>query len=199
VLQPDGPPDGFIQRFLEARGPGIHHVTFKVPDLAIAAARVRSLGYDVMGYSDESPDWKECFLHPRQAQGIVVQLAESHLELEPEEMRALAFPASPDAPDAPADVVGLRVSATSEKRARRQWETALGGACEKGPEGLCFRWPDAPLRIAVDVDPAAPEGPVAIEIAAPLPRALPEGPHPVLGASFVTVGSDAPYPVAASP
>jgi hypothetical protein len=126
-----------------------------VPDLAIAAARVRSLGYDIMCYSDESPDWKECFLHPRRAQGIVIQLAESHLELEPEEMRALAFPASPEAPD-------------------------------------------APLRIAVDVDPATPEGPVAIEIAAPLPRALPEGPHPVLGAPFVAALSDALSPTATS-
>jgi len=198
VLQPQGFPDGFAQRFLETRGPGIHHVTFKVPDLAAAAARVRSLGYDIVGYSDEFPSWKECFLRPKQAQGIVVQLAESHLELEPEEMQILEFPASPAAPAEPADVVGLRVSATSEKQARRLWETVLGGACETGPEDLCFRWPDAPLRIAVHVDPAAPEGPLAIEIAAPLPCALPEGPHPVLGASFVAVGSDAPSPVATS-
>jgi methylmalonyl-CoA/ethylmalonyl-CoA epimerase len=199
VLQPDGNPDGFAQRFLETRGPGIHHVTFKVLDLAAAAARVRSLGYDIVGYSDEFPAWKECFLRPKQAQGIVVQLAESHLELEPEEMRMLAFPASPAAPAEPADVVGLRLSATSERQARHLWETVLGGACETGPEGLCFRWPDAPLRIAVRVDPAAPEGPLAIEIAAAPPRTLPEGPHPVLGASFVTVGSDAPSPVATSP
>jgi methylmalonyl-CoA/ethylmalonyl-CoA epimerase len=199
VLQPQGLPDGFVQRFLEAHGPGIHHVTFKVPDLAVAAARVRSLGYDIVGYSDEFPGWKECFLHPKQAQGIVVQLAESHPELEPEEMHDLAFPASPAAPAEPADVVGLRVSAISEKQARRQWEIVLGGACETGPGRLCFRWPDAPLRIAVHVDPAAPEGPLAIEIAAPLPRALPEGPHPVLGASFVAVASDDPSPVATSP
>jgi catechol 2,3-dioxygenase-like lactoylglutathione lyase family enzyme len=199
VLQPDGSPDGFVQRFLEARGPGIHHVTFKVPDLAVAAARARSLGFDITGYSDEFPGWKEFFLHPKQAQGIVVQLAESHPELEPEPTQTLAFPASAAAPAAPADVVGLRVSATSERTARRQWETVLGGACERGPGGLCFRWPDAPLRIAVEVDPAAPEGPLAIEIAAALPRALPEGPHPVLGAHFVAaVGSDAPAPAATS-
>ena len=36
VLEPDGPPDGFLHRFLAARGPGIHHVTFKVPDLRAA-------------------------------------------------------------------------------------------------------------------------------------------------------------------
>jgi methylmalonyl-CoA/ethylmalonyl-CoA epimerase len=199
VIHPHGPPGGFVERFLEARGPGIHHVTFKVPDLAVAAARVRSLGYGIVGYSDELPSWKECFLHPKQAQGIVVQLAEAHPEIEPEEMHNLAFPASPAAPAERVDVVGLRVSVTTEKRARRQWETVLGGACETGSGGLCFHWPDSPLRIAVEVDPSAPEGPVAIELAAPLPRTLPEGPHPVLGVSFVAVGSDAPSPVATSP
>jgi len=40
IIEPDGPPGGFVHRFLEARGPGVHHVTFKVPDLAAAAARV---------------------------------------------------------------------------------------------------------------------------------------------------------------
>ncbi len=192
VLQPQGLPDGFVQRFLEARGPGIHHVTLKVPDLAAAAARMRSLGYSVVGYSDVVPSWKECFLHPKQAQGIVIQLAEAHPELEPEEMHNLAFPASPAARAEPVDIVGLRVSATSEEDARRQWETVLGGACETGPGGLFFRWPDSPLGITVHVDPATPEGPLAIEIAAPLPRALPEGPHPVMGVAFVAVGGNAP-------
>jgi methylmalonyl-CoA/ethylmalonyl-CoA epimerase len=198
VLQPDGPPDSFAQRFLEARGPGIHHVTFKVPALAAAAARMRSLGFSVVGYSDMEPSWKEFFLHPKQAQGIVVQLAEAHPEFEPEEMHYRAFPASPTARAEPVDVVGLRVSATSEEDARRQWETVLGGACETGPGGLCFRWPDSPLGITVDVDPAAPEGPLAIEIAAPLPRALPEGPHPALGAAFVEVGGGEPPSTALS-
>jgi methylmalonyl-CoA/ethylmalonyl-CoA epimerase len=139
VLQPDGPPDGFAHRFLEARGPGIHHVALKVPDLAVAAARVGSLGFDIVGYSDADPSWKECFLHPKQAQGIVVQLAEAHPELEPEEMHNFAFPESPAARSAPVDVVGLRASATSEEDARRQWETALGGTCETVSGRLCFR------------------------------------------------------------
>ena len=37
-----------------------------------------------------------------------------------------------------------------------------------GADGrLVYRWPDSPLCIAVDVDPAAEEGPVAIEFASP--------------------------------
>jgi methylmalonyl-CoA/ethylmalonyl-CoA epimerase len=187
VLEPDGPAGGFLHRFLEARGPGVHHVTFKVPDLAVAAARVRSLGFEIVGYDDMIPSWKECFLHPKQAQGIVVQLAETHPELEPEDANALPYPPSPAPAPETADVAGLRVSTVSEENARHQWGRTLGGVCETAAGGLCFHWPDSPLRVTVDVAPGAPEGPVAIELAAPLPGVLPEGPHPVLGVPFVGV------------
>ncbi len=40
------------------------------------------------------------------------------------------------------------------------------------------------MRIAVDVDPASEEGPVAIEFAASRTVGLPRAPHPVLGAVF---------------
>jgi methylmalonyl-CoA/ethylmalonyl-CoA epimerase len=216
VLEPDGPPGGFIHRFLAARGPGIHHVTFihrflaargpgihhvtfKVTDLAVSTARVRSLGFEIVGYNDAFPSWKECFLHPKQAQGIVIQLAESHPELEPEWPHDVPFPKSPPAAAETTDVVGLRVSAISEERARYQWETVLGGACEATADGLCFRWPDSPLRVAVHVDPGAREGPLAIDLAEPLPRSLPDGPHPVLGVPFVAVGGDASSAPSSSP
>lgn len=200
VLEPDGPPGGFVHRFLAARGPGVHHVTFKVADLAVTAARVRSLGYEIVGYSEAIPSWKECFLHPKQAHGIVIQLAEAHPELEPEALHSRPFPASPAPAPEPADVLGLRLSVHSEAVARYQWETVLGGACEATESGLRFRWTDSPLRIDVRIDPAAAEGPLAIEVAAPLPRGLPEGPHPVLGIPFLAVanGAHATSPVSGS-
>jgi len=82
ILEPAGA-DGFLHRFLAARGPGIHHVTFRVPSLAAACARARAQGYQIVGLDDTDPHWKEAFLHPKQAQGIVVQLAESSAEEEP--------------------------------------------------------------------------------------------------------------------
>jgi hypothetical protein len=45
------------------------------------------------------------------------------------------------------------------------------------------------LRIAVDVDPAAEEGPVAIEYASDRSVDLAATPHPVLGATFRRVTS----------
>lgn len=185
VLEPSGPPGGFVHRFLAARGPGVHHVTFKVPDLAVAAARVRASGYEVVGYNDESPSWKECFLHPKQAHGIVVQLAEAHPEFETEPPGSFEFPASPPGRGAAADVLGLRLSAAAESTARHQWEMTLCGSCERTDAGLRFHWGDSPLRIDVRIDPAQPEGPVAVEIASADAARLPDRPQPQLGIPFL--------------
>ena len=43
IIVPTGPPDGFLHRFLDSRGPGIHHVTFYVPELR-AACGLRTSG-----------------------------------------------------------------------------------------------------------------------------------------------------------
>ena len=74
VLEPAGA-GGFLHRFLAQHGPGVHHVTFRVPDLRAACARAEAAGYGIVGYDDANPYWQEAFLHPRQAMGIVVQLA----------------------------------------------------------------------------------------------------------------------------
>jgi len=50
-----------------------------------------------------------------------------------------------------------------------------------------FRWPPSPLRIAVEIDPGADEGPLAIEFATERDVDIPAGRHPVLGAVFTRV------------
>jgi len=167
VLEPDGPANGFVHRFLERRGPGIHHVTFKVPSIEAAIRRAEEHDYEVVNVDLSFPSWKEAFLHPKQAQGIVVQLAESHPELEPElPDDAFPFPPLPEPATEPARVVGLRMLARSAERARHQWESTLGGECHAGDGELMFRWPDSPLRVAVRVDPgAAADDALAVEVA----------------------------------
>ena len=166
VLEPIGPADGFLHRFLAARGAGIHHLTFKVPDLDAAAKRAERFGYDLVGRSELDPSWKEAFLHPKQAQGIVVQLAESHPELEPKEWQnAFPFPPLPKAAPQTADVLGVRLRAADEKLARRQWQEMLGGECSAEGDSLVFRWPDSPLAVRVELDAGGAEGALGIEIA----------------------------------
>lgn len=162
VLEPLGA-DGFVRRFLDTRGPGVHHVTFKVPDLAEACRRAERHGYQIVGRDESDPSWKEAFLHPRQAQGIVVQLAETGAAA-PAEAPAAPPPGWPDAPP-PVRILGLRLCAHSRERALAQWRDVLQGEAAASEEGgLVVRWPDSPMRIFVDVDPTAMEGPLAIEL-----------------------------------
>jgi hypothetical protein len=179
VLAPSGD-DGFLHRFLADRGPGVHHVTFKVPSLDEACERARRHGYDVVGRDDSDPEWKEAVLHPRQALGVVVQLAEASGA-----GGEWSVPPGARDPSGALAVMGLRLRARTRERARAQWQAILGGEESADGDGaLIYRWPDSPLRLAVEIDPHGAEGPIAIECAGARARSLPSGPHPILGAKF---------------
>jgi methylmalonyl-CoA/ethylmalonyl-CoA epimerase len=78
VLEPRNPEDDdFLRRFLDRSGPGAHHLTFMVPDLRRAIGRMKRAGYPVVRPSLDDPAWREAFVAPKLASGIVVQLAES--------------------------------------------------------------------------------------------------------------------------
>jgi len=79
LLEPWEPErNDFLERFVTRHGPGPHHLTFKVDDLGTILDRVRTAGYRPVNIDLSDPDWKEAFLHPREAHGTVVQLAEAH-------------------------------------------------------------------------------------------------------------------------
>jgi hypothetical protein len=180
ILEPHGE-NGFLHRFLAQHGPGIHHVTFKVPSLRQACDRAESLGYGIVGYRDDRPDWKEAFLHPKQAMGIVVQLAES---TQREDRRAWEAPAAPPNPPPPVTVLGLRVRARDRAQARAQWDGVLQGVGEDRSNEVMYRWPHSPLRIVVEIDPEGKEGPVGIEYVGRRPTAAAHALR-VLGAVFI--------------
>ncbi len=69
--------DDFLARFLDRSGPGAHHLTFKVADLGAALDEARQAGFEPIGIDLSNPGWMEAFIHPKQATGVVVQLAES--------------------------------------------------------------------------------------------------------------------------
>ncbi|MGH8923942.1 MAG: VOC family protein [Acidimicrobiia bacterium] len=66
--------ESFVARFLDERGPGLHHVTFKVADVPEAASRAQSQGYRILG-PNLHPIWSEVFLHPKNPLGTLVQFA----------------------------------------------------------------------------------------------------------------------------
>jgi methylmalonyl-CoA/ethylmalonyl-CoA epimerase len=77
LLTPTGGPDSaFLDRFLSSRGPGPHHLNFGVTDIYRALSRVRALGIEPVQVNLESDTWKEAFVHPTDAYGIVIQVAQ---------------------------------------------------------------------------------------------------------------------------
>jgi methylmalonyl-CoA/ethylmalonyl-CoA epimerase len=84
VLEPDRvDQNDFLRRFLDRQGPGPHHLTFKVDDLTSALAAAEAAGYHPVAVDRSDPDWQESFLHPKEALGIVIQVAESHETYQP--------------------------------------------------------------------------------------------------------------------
>ena len=70
--------DSPIARFLERRGPGIHHVCYRVPDLDAALDACRGAGYRLI---DETPrigagGRRIAFVHPKATAGILLELTE---------------------------------------------------------------------------------------------------------------------------
>lgn len=69
--------DGFLYRFLTRRGEGLHHVTFYVSDLADSVSRLRAAGFEPVDVNLEHANWKEAFIRPREASGVLIQLAQT--------------------------------------------------------------------------------------------------------------------------
>ena len=77
LLEPRDP-DSPVARFLAKRGPGIHHVCYRVPDLDGALERCRAAGYRLI---DDIPrrgagGRRIAFVHPTATAGILLELTE---------------------------------------------------------------------------------------------------------------------------
>ena len=77
LLSPDEPGSP-VAKFLAKRGPGIHHICYRVPDLDRALEVCRRAGYRLV---DETPrrgagGHRIAFLHPQSTAGILLELTE---------------------------------------------------------------------------------------------------------------------------
>ena len=71
-------PESPVARFLDKRGPGIHHICYRVADLDAALERCRQAGYRLV---DETPrrgaaGRRIAFIHPKATGGILLELTE---------------------------------------------------------------------------------------------------------------------------
>lgn len=69
-------PDSFVQKFIDARRPGMHHICCEVESVDAAAEALRGEGIEPFGGIIES-DWhKHTFIHPKDSGGVLFQLFE---------------------------------------------------------------------------------------------------------------------------
>jgi methylmalonyl-CoA/ethylmalonyl-CoA epimerase len=72
-------PASVVSHFLMKRGQGFHHVTLEVADLDEAIQELEAKGVEVASrhrYQEQLEDcsWKDAFIHPQAAFGVLVQL-----------------------------------------------------------------------------------------------------------------------------
>ena len=75
VLEPNGP-DSFVQRFLDQRGPGFHHLAVEVPDIEAAAAELERLGVTPFSGITQDRSWRMTYIHPKEGAGVLWQIFE---------------------------------------------------------------------------------------------------------------------------
>ena len=67
-----------VRKFIQKRGPGVHHICLEVEDINIAIKELKESGIEVL--SDFSrvgaEGYKIVFIHPKSTGGVLVELAE---------------------------------------------------------------------------------------------------------------------------
>ena len=71
-------PESAVAKFVEKRGAGVHHICFKVPDVAAALASLKEAGVKLI---DQEPrpgahGAQVAFIHPKATGGVLVELSD---------------------------------------------------------------------------------------------------------------------------
>ena len=67
----------FLDNFLkDKKDGGIHHLTLQTPDIEMTKKSLEDNNVPYFGYRDTGNNWKEIFIHPKHAFGVLLQIAE---------------------------------------------------------------------------------------------------------------------------
>lgn len=75
ILTPTGS-RSFLSNFLKDKDGGVHHMTLQTSDIYRAKDVLEQNNIPYFGFHDYGPFWKELFIHPRDAFGVLIQIAE---------------------------------------------------------------------------------------------------------------------------
>ena len=72
-------PDSVINKYIEKKGEGIHHVAFEVDDIHAELDRLRKEGFTVLNEQpkDGADNKLVAFVHPKDNHGVLVELCQT--------------------------------------------------------------------------------------------------------------------------
>ncbi len=77
LLSPLGP-DTPVGKFLERKGPGLHHVAYRVDDIEAALAKLKDGGIELIDAEPRTGirNSRIAFLHPKSTHGVLTEIVE---------------------------------------------------------------------------------------------------------------------------
>ena len=77
LIQPTSA-DSTVARFLERRGPGLHHIAYRTPDIDAELARLEAAGVRLIDRTARpgAGGHRVAFIHPKSTGGVLVELVE---------------------------------------------------------------------------------------------------------------------------
>jgi len=71
-------PGGVIQKYIDRKGEGIHHIAFEVEDIHAEMKRLKEEGFILLNEEPKSGADNKlvCFLHPKNTHGVLVELCQ---------------------------------------------------------------------------------------------------------------------------
>lgn len=71
-------PDSAINKFIEKRGEGIHHIAFAVDDILSEMERLKSEGFQLLNDAPKkgADNKLVCFIHPKSANGVLIEICQ---------------------------------------------------------------------------------------------------------------------------
>jgi methylmalonyl-CoA/ethylmalonyl-CoA epimerase len=70
--------DGIINRFIEKKGEGMHHIAFAVDDIIKEILRLKAAGFEFINEEPKrgADNKLICFLHPKTTNGVLIELCQ---------------------------------------------------------------------------------------------------------------------------
>jgi methylmalonyl-CoA/ethylmalonyl-CoA epimerase len=66
----------FLDNFLKDKQGGVHHITLQTQSIQAAKEALEKNNIPYFGFNDYGSAWKELFIHPKYAFGVLIQIAE---------------------------------------------------------------------------------------------------------------------------